>query len=107
MGFKPTLQMVAKTTRNRYDIKMDPVREHQLRRRISSVIKEKGQFLVRKSPGEEGFEKFGRWSRWGDRNYCFETHIDLEEFARRIDCRDGIVSKLYLTRFRSWINPGY
>lgn len=85
---------------------MDPVREYQLRARITAVIGKAGQWLVRTSLHEPGFEKYGRWSRWG-RGHCFETHVDLEELARRVDVAEGLDQKVYLTKFRSWKNSGY
>lgn len=86
---------------------MDPTREYQLRTRITAIISKAGQYLVRTHTFTPEFQKYGRWSRWGAGKYCFETHLDLEEFSRRIDCHDGIECKVYITRVRGWKNPSY
>lgn len=80
---------------------MNPVREYQLRTRITAIISQAGQWLVRTPLHDASFEKYGRWSRWG-KNHCFESHIDLEEFARRISVADGLEQKIYLCRVKGF-----
>lgn len=85
---------------------MDPTREYQLRTRITALIGKAGHRLVRTHLHSPDFKKYGRWSRWSG-GHCFETHIDLEEFARRIDCLDGLECKVYVSRVKGWKNLSY
>lgn len=77
---------------------MDPVHEHQLRRWVADVLAREGYSLKRTKQGENGYEVYGRWSRWyydkwAKKNLLVEANVDLEDLTRR--CHAYLNARMY------------